>query len=260
MRLSYPIVNYCIALVVFCSCGSTRNAIYFNIRQDSIAQIQLQNPESFIQKNDLLSITVSSLSETESQRYSMPNTVAGSGANSIPGGYLVNEQGNVLFPVLGTVRATGLTKRQLEQSITDSLVARKLLLEPIVSIRNLNYKVTVLGEVQRPAVINVPSEKINLLEALGFAGDLTIYANRKNVLLIREETNQRIFKVINLNSADIFSSPYFNLKPNDIIYVEPNKTKIASVSATRQWLPVVLSGLTFLTIAIDRIYDNINAQ
>jgi polysaccharide export outer membrane protein len=257
VKRAYPIVNYCIVLLFLCSCGSTRQAIYFNIQKDSITHIQPLTAETLIQKNDLLSITVSSRSEEESQRYNMPNTVAGSGANATPGGYLVNEEGNVLFPGIGTIKAAGLTKRQLEQDITARFLEQKLLLDPIVSIRNLNYKVTVLGEVQRPTVINVPSEKINLLEALGFAGDLTIYGNRKNVLLIREEANQRTFKVINLNSAEIFSSPYFYLKPNDIIYVEPNKTKISSASATRQWLPIVLSGLTFVTLAVDRIYRNI---
>ena len=105
----------------------------------------------------------------------------------------------------------------------------------------------------RPSVINVPSEKISLLEALGSAGDLTIYANRKNVLLIREENNQRIFKVIDLSSDEIFSSPYFYLRPNDIIYVEPNKTKISSVSAARQWLPVIFSALSLATVTIYRI-------
>lgn len=260
MKRAYPIVPFFITLLLLCSCHSSRQAIYFNVQQDLTTQIQVHDTANVIQNNDILSITVSSLSEQESQRYNLPNTVAGTGSNAIPGGYLVNEEGNILFPVIGSIKAAGFTKRQLEGAITDSLLTKRLLLDPIVSIRNLNYKVTVLGEVQRPSVINVPSEKITLLEALGFAGDLTIYANRRNVLLIREEANQRTFKKMNLNSTEIFSSPYFYLKPNDVIYVEPNKTKISSASATRQWLPIVLSGLTFLTIAIDRIYDNVTQQ
>lgn len=251
MKGTYPLFIY-VCMLVFCSCGSTRNAISFNITQESTAAILHQSPETVIQKNDLLSINVSSLSSEASQLYNMPNTVAGSGSNAIPGGYLVSEAGNIQFPVIGTMKAAGLTKMQLQRAITDSLTQKRLLLDPIVSIRSLTYKVTVLGEVLRPSVINVPSERINLLEALGFAGDLTIYANRKNVLLIREEDNQRTFKIIDLNSADIFSSPYYYLKPNDIVYVEPNKTKITSVSATRQWLPLVLSTLSFAVIAVSR--------
>src|SRR5207302_6640805 len=112
--------------------------------------------------------------------------------------------------------------------------------------------VTVLGEVAHPMVVTVPSEKINLLEALGFAGDLTIYGNRSNVLLIREENHQRIFRVMNLNSTDIFSSQYFYLKPNDIVYVQPNRTKTSSSGLAREWLPVIFTGLSFLTLTLYR--------
>jgi polysaccharide export outer membrane protein len=235
------------------SCGSVNKIRYFNITRDSTARGLTSNPEAQIQKNDLLSITVSSLSSEDAKLYNMPNTVAGAGANAIPGGYLVDEAGNIQFPMLGTLKAAGLTKMQLQQDITNRLMDKKLLLDPIISIRNLNYKVTVLGEVLHPTVVNVPSEKINLLEALGFAGDLTIYANRSNVLLIREEDNRRTFKVINLNSADIFSSPYYYLKPNDIIYVEPNKAKVTNNSLAREWLPVVFSALSLVTLATYRL-------
>jgi polysaccharide export outer membrane protein len=125
-------------------------------------------------------------------------------------------------------------------------------LDPIVSVRNLNFKVTVLGEVTRPTVVNVPSEKINMLEALGFAGDMTIFANRKNVLLIREEGGRRTFEVMNMNSNEIFSSPFFYLKPNDIIYVQPNKTKISNVSALRSWLPVIFSTISLASVIVWR--------
>ena len=253
MKRAYPILICISMLVLASSCGSTREAIYFNIQKDATTAITYESPETVIQKNDLLSINVSSLSPEASQLYNMPNTVAGSGSNAIPGGYLVDEQGNIQFPVLGTLKAAGLTKMELQKQITSSLVEKRLLLDPIVSIRSLTYKVTVLGEVQRPQVINVPSEKINLLEALGFAGDLTIYANRKNVLLIREENNQRTFKVMNLHSTDLFSSPYFYLKPNDIVYVEPNKAKISSASTTRQWLPLVLSSVSVIILSISRL-------
>jgi polysaccharide biosynthesis/export protein len=247
---------FCIYVLVgslLASCSNSRKAIYFNIKADETAPIQYQHEAVPIQKNDLLSITVTSLSEEASQLYNMPNTVAGSGSNAIPGGYLVDNEGNIQFPIIGTVKAAGLTKMALQQEITRILIERKLLLDPILTIRNLNYKITVLGEVAKPTVINVPSDKINLLEALGFAGDLTLYANRSNVLLIREENNQRIFKVMNLNSNEIFKSPYFYLKPNDIIYVEPNPTKISSVSPVRQWLPLIFSAISLTVISINRL-------
>jgi polysaccharide biosynthesis/export protein len=248
---AYPLIICVILLPFLYSCLGTRNAIYFNVMKDSVTQIQYQSPEAIIQKNDLLHIAVSSRSSEESKMYNMPSP--GNGAsNSVLGGYLVGEDGNIAFPILGAIKAEGLTKSKLQDSITAMFIERKLLLDPIVSVRNLNYKITVLGEVLRPGVINVPSEKINLLEALGFAGDLTIYANRKNVLLIREENNQRIFKILNLNSNDIFSSPYFYLKPNDVIYIEPNRAKISSASTARQWLPVVLSALSLALLVMYR--------
>jgi polysaccharide biosynthesis/export protein len=249
---AYPLIVCIILLPLLYSCAGSKSAIYFNIKKDSVTQIQYQSPEAVIQKNDLLNIAVSSRSSEDSKMYNMPSTGNG-GSNSLLGGYLVGEDGNIQFPVLGVIKAEGLTKSKLQDSLTAMFIERKLLLDPIVSVRNLNYKITVLGEVLRPGVINVPSEKINLLEALGFAGDLTIYANRQNVLLIREENNQRIFKIMNLNSNEIFSSPYFYLKPNDVIYIEPNKAKISSVSSTRQWLPIIFSALSLATLVLYRI-------
>ena len=124
------------------------------------------------------------------------------------------------------------------------------MIDPIVDIRYLNFEVTVLGEVGRPTVITVPSEKISLIKALGLAGDLTIYGRRDNVLLIREENGQRITRHIDLNSSDFLSSPYYYLQPNDVIYVEPNKTKVASSSRSQQVVPIVLSSLSIIVVVI----------
>jgi polysaccharide export outer membrane protein len=127
------------------------------------------------------------------------------------------------------------------------------LVDPIVSVRFLNFKVTVLGEVQRPTVVDVPDEKISLLEALGLAGDITIYGKRDNVMVIREENNQKIIKRLNLNSSEIFNSPYYYLKANDIVYVEANKARIATSTRTTQLLPIFLTALSFIAIMLDRI-------
>ncbi|MHC2993462.1 sugar transporter, partial [Pontibacter sp. HJ8] len=108
-------------------------------------------------------------------------------------------------------------------------------------------------EVARPSVFTVPNEKLTLLEALGLAGDLTIFAKRDNVLLIREEKGVKKLVRIDLTTNELLTSPYYYLKSNDIIYVEPNKSKIASASATRQWLPLILSSLTFVVVSIDRL-------
>jgi len=172
-------------------------------------------------------------------------------------GYLVDQKGYIKFPILGNVYAEGLSKQMLADNITKLLVSQRLLLEPIVNIRYLNYKVTVLGEVGKPMVINVPNEKITILEALGLAGDITIYGKKDNVLLIREETSKKIVKRINISSASLLTSPYYYLQSNDIIYVEPNKAKVSSSSDVKQWLPMVISGLTLIVLALDHL-DNKN--
>jgi len=244
---SYPFFFCACILLCLCSCFGSRKAIYFDIKKDAVTQIENPATEPVIQPNDLLNITVSSKSPEASEIYNlpMPNRIVSATELN---GYLVGPDSMIQFPVIGAIKAAGLTKNELRMEIAHSLVENKLLLDPVVSIRNLNYKVTVLGEVQRPMVVTVPAERITLLEAIGFAGDLTLGANRENVLLIREENNKRIFKVMNLNSNEIFSSPYFYLKPNDVIYVQPNKTKVSNASAFRSWAPVILTALSLATV------------
>lgn len=238
------------ALVLLCtSCVNTRSATYFNDMRDAVLPSDTPLPESIIQKNDILSISVSSLNPEATLVFNTPNN----SSNSQAVGYLVAPDGFIQFPMLGNIKAEGLTKTQLKERITQSIIDKKLLLDPNVTIRFLNFRVTVLGEVGKPSVVTVPSEKISLLEALGMAGDMTLFAKRDNVLIIREESNQRKIKRINLNSQELFTSPYYYLQSNDIVYVEANKTKIASNSNSRQLLPIVLSGISLATIVLDRI-------
>jgi polysaccharide export outer membrane protein len=168
-------------------------------------------------------------------------------------GYLVSQDGFIEFPALGKIMAAGLTKQKLKEDITEKLVNSKLLIDPIVTVRFLNYRVTVLGEVARPTVVTVPNERISILEAIGLAGDITIYGKRDNVLLIREEKATKVIKRINLNSSEILSSPYYYLKSNDVVYVEPNNAKIVGASNTRQLLPTILSALSFVAIILTRV-------
>ncbi|MBS1916840.1 MAG: polysaccharide biosynthesis/export family protein [Bacteroidetes bacterium] len=239
--------------------GSSKVA-YFNGIDDAVLKTGITASEPVIQKNDLLSITVSSDNPEASAIFNTPNQTSYTSSiivaeNAVTiSGYLVNSDGDIQFPVLGTVHVAGSTKKQVTNMITQQLLDRKLLIDPIVSIRYLNFKVSVLGEVARPGVINIPNEKVTILEALGLAGDLTIYGKRDNVLLIREKENgDKIIKRINLGSEEILSSPYYYLKSNDVIYVEPNKNKIASVSRTVVLLPVILSGISLLIIAAQRL-------
>ena len=241
------------------SCTSTRNAIYFDNITDTVMKLNL--PADFepkIQHNDILSITVSSLNEAASQMFNIPN-IAAPGGNTTGGispttGYLVDSEGMIKFPMLGEIKAVGLTKKELSQKISGELENRKLLVQPIVNIRFLNFRVTVLGEVSRPTVVTVANEKISILEAIGLAGDMTVFAQKDKVLLIREnEDGTIITNRLNLNSNDIFTCEYYYLKSNDIIYAEPNKAKLYAASTTRQNLPLVLSALSIIAGIVTRV-------
>lgn len=240
------------------SCANSKKITYFNNVPDATFKKTEVARETPIQPNDILSISVSSSNAEASAPYNLQTnnisratTVTGS--NNESGGYLVNTDGTIDFPVLGSIQAAGLTKEQLKTNITNLILSKKQLLDPIVDIRYLNFEVTVLGEVTKPTVITVPNEKISLLKALGLAGDLTIYGKRDNVLLIREENGEKITRHIDLNSSDFFQSPYYYLKPNDVIYVQPNSAKAATASRSILYLPIIFSALSVVAIVLDRI-------
>lgn len=234
--------------IIFCSCVNTREAVYFNNVPDQALNINSDEDQKIV-PNDILAINVTSLNPDASMMF---NTNSASSSSATPG-YLVDREGYIQFPVLGRLKVSELTKKQLTDSLRNTLIEKKLLVDPVVTIRYLNFRVTVLGEVQKPTVVLVPNEKISLLEALGMAGDLTIYARRDNVTLIRDENGKRMIRRINLNNGEIFNSPYYYLKSNDIVYVEPNKVKISSATPLRQNLPIILSGLSLLAIIFTRL-------
>lgn len=240
------------------SCVNTKKVAYFNDVKDSTLIASKAGLEPVIQKKDILSISVSSLSVEATIIFNTPNLpvspTAATNSNSQTAGYLVSQDGTIKFPILGDIPAAGLTQKQLENNITKLLTDKKLLFDPIVTVRFLNFRVTVLGEVTRPGVVYVPSEQISILEAIGQAGDLTIYGLRDNVILIRQEGGEKLVKRLNLNSSQILKSPYFFLKSNDVIYVEPGKAKVASRSLTQQQLPVILSALSLIIILLVNVF------
>ena len=166
--------------------------------------------------------------------------------------YLVNNDGNIDFPVLGRLQVGGLTKTQAEDLIRENL--KPYLREtPIVTVRMSNYKISVLGEVARPGTFTVSNEKVNVLEALAMAGDMTIWGMRNNVKLVREDaTGKREIIFLDLNRADIINSPYYYLQQNDILYVTPNETKAKNSDigqSTSLWFSatsILISAITLL--------------
>ncbi len=164
-------------------------------------------------------------------------------------GYLVHNNGAINFPILGTVSVAGLTLPQIKDTLEQRLHA--YLREVTVSVRFINFRITVLGEVNQPGTYTISSPRVTILEALGRAGDLTPYANRTNILHIREQNGQRIYTRIDLQSGEVFSSPVYYLQQNDIIYVEPNRAKIAAVAdpATRAFT-YISGALSLATLLI----------
>lgn len=251
-----PLASVLFLIIFSISCVNTKNSVYFLNQKDTTLVSTTVNSETIIQKNDLLSISVSSLNTAGSSIFNTPNLQYSATPTSAPlqaSGYLVNNEGNIIFPVLGNIKAEGVTTNQLREQIVRSLVDKKLLVDPIVNVKYLSYEVTVLGEVGHPTVINVPNEKISLLKAIGIAGDITVYGKKDNVLVIREEGNKKIIRRVNLNSGNFFNSPYYYLRSNDIVYVEANKAKVGASTRSTQLLPILLSGLSFAAIIVDRL-------
>jgi polysaccharide biosynthesis/export protein len=250
-----------IAFVCVTACVNPKSATYFSDQKDAEIKTSNQSAKALIRNNDVLNINVTSMSTQPTNLFNISNVSSNSNPsssfpglyNSQPAGYLVDPEGYIKLPYLGKIKAEGLSSNELADTITNGILSKKLMIDPIVNVRLLNFKVTVLGEVGRPMVINVPNEKISILEAIGMAGDLTMFAKRDRVLLIREEDGKKVTKRLDLNSSSMLTSPYYYLKSNDVIYVEPNNAKISSTSKSRQVLPIIFSAMCFAVIILDRI-------
>lgn len=206
------------------SCVSKKDMVYFQ-HNEAIHNELLKTYAPTIQIDDVLSIYVNALDATSAAPFNLFQGGAQAGANK-PITYLVDIHGEITFPVLGKLKVVGLTTNALKESITKQLESH--LKNPVVTIRLENFRITVLGEVKSPGAFAITSERISIPEAIGLAGDLTIQGKRKNVLLIRNN-NGTIEKVtIDLTDQSLFTSPYYYLAQNDILYIEPNKAKVNS--------------------------------
>ncbi|MDT0686062.1 polysaccharide biosynthesis/export family protein [Autumnicola psychrophila] len=244
---------------MFFSCGS-RDLSYFNdFDSKTVYSEKITNraKEPVFQTGDLLSITVTSQNPKADVFYNkgaLTNSLealdAGGKATTTDEGYLVDRDGNIEFPSLGNVQLAGLTKRQAKEKLSEMLT--QYLTEPIVNIRYLNFKVTVIGEVTNPSTFNVPGERINIIQALGMAGDMTVFGKRENVLIIQETDDTRHLVRVNLNDKELLNSPYFYLQPNDVIYVEPVTTKKEQASMVRNNISLVLSVVSLVSILLLR--------
>ncbi|HEX6892993.1 MAG TPA: polysaccharide biosynthesis/export family protein [Chryseolinea sp.] len=256
-QLNFRLICLCL-LVIFSSC-TPRNLVYFSdLPKNAESNTPITNyAPPKIQPDDILSITVSSLNPESNVLFNnvlLPTTTGNTQviADKIDEGYLVDKDGFINFPVIGKIELKNLTKEQATEKMTGLI--KEHVKNPIVNIRFINFKVTVIGEVADPATFTVPTEKINILEALGLAGDMTAYGRRESVLIIREKNGVRSTARVNLNNKDVLTSPYFYLQQNDIVYVEPNnKVKTADTAPGNRLIGIWAALITtagFVLIAI----------
>ena len=224
--------------------------------------------QSIIQTDDILAIKISSISDfTEKNPVSIFNeggieynlTPSGNGGVGSAGsvkGYLVDADGYIDFPVLGKLKVLGLTMRNVKDILSEKL-RDNYVKDPVVEIRILNYKVSVLGSIKYPGVVIAPNHRLNVMEALSAAGDITIEGRRDNVMVIRENNGRREFARLNLNSRNAFTNPYFYLKQNDIVYVEAGRVQrqLNHNDLIRIYLPAIATFITtiFGIVAIEKL-------
>lgn len=244
------------ALLLCSSCVKHTQLLYFRNQSEFVP---LQDHEITnqvrikIQPDDVLFILVKSLDQELAEPFNLlPSTnmaqLGGAGGNTLQG-YLVDPNGNIDFPVLGRMKLGGMTVDEAKHHIIEKL--EPFLKDPVITLRFMNFRFTVLGEVKAPRTISVPGERITILEAIGQAGDLTPYSNREKIMVIREQEGKRDFGYVNIHSTEIFQSPYFYLQQNDIIYVEPIKAATAVVrDPISEILPLVSGILSIAAIIV----------
>ncbi|MEW7291836.1 polysaccharide biosynthesis/export family protein [Aquimarina sp. 2304DJ70-9] len=248
-------------LISVVSCKVPGDVVYF---QDSKDLEQITSTNSFtpvFKVDDIVSILISASDMDAARPFNLmggssiasggaENGGASAGGGSTEPTYLIDEEGNIDFPVLGRLKVAGLTRIEAKEIIKEKL--KVYINDPIVSVRLQNFKITVLGEVSSPGAYTIPNERITIIEALGMAGDLTIKGKRANVMVIRENEGVNTYHRVDLTSKSIFESPVYYLAQNDVLYVEPNNSQIRTSKTNSNTLAIVLSvfGVAITTIGL----------
>lgn len=238
------------ALSLLSSCASYDKIPYF---QDlSRQQITSENISNYnmltIQPEDRISISVNSVNPEAAAVFNNNVPNAGTTSDNPVYGYVVDKKGEVNLPLVGIVKVAGLTTDQVSAQLQQQLTA--YLNRPTVSVRVVNFKVAVLGDVMRPNIYHSESERLTVTEALSLAGDLNITAKRDDIILVREIEGKRTYIPIDLTSKKIFESPYFYLRSNDLIFVQPSKEKLSTINTGYQKASLIISALSLLAISI----------
>ncbi len=225
---------YILIIITSNSCGLKKEVVYF--KNSETIDLELKDNSPILRKDDFISILVLGGDENTLKLVNPPQSQGGMRgyATGTPtnNGYLIDEKGEINFPLIGKIKLEGLSRNQAINLIEEKLVS--LINNPIVNLQIQNFRVTILGEIKTPGTFTIPNEKVNILELIGIAGDLTIYGVRKNILVLRDENGRKKEYRLDLTKSDFINSPVYNLQQNDIIYIEPNQSKINSsrVSST----------------------------
>ena len=252
IRLSLVIVAA--GVLALTSCHTTEEIAYISdATRDSVMAINSQFTNG-IQANDLLKIYV----ESETPIATIPfnqetnkiavseGTVMNPGASAVSG-YLVSNEGNIVFPVLGEIHVLGMTHAQLAAELQRRLREQGYISDAVVTVNLMNFKVSVLGDVAHPGQIMATGERLTIFEALSMVGDLTIFGQRRNVTVLREENGVRTIGELDLSSKEVFNSPYYYLHQNDVVYVEPNMKKKRTAATDPYILTYISAGLSIVS-------------
>lgn len=237
----------CTLILLFASgCAARRNLVYFSDMANATTVVNPKNQEVRIAPNDLINVTMHSLSPESDNLFLNKNALAAVYTPMKVDGYKVNEDGTINLPIIGDIRIEGMTTAEAQRAITTEL--SKKVKEPLIDVQIVNFKITVIGEVSRPSTFVITDGKVNVLEALGMAGDMTVYGKRENVLIIRNDGDKKTLKRLNLNDKASFDSPYFYLRQNDIVYVGPDKSKAIEFSQNTRLMPIVIASISALAV------------
>lgn len=225
---------FVLILLMTSSCVTRKNMVYFqNVDQLRESVERNRNDNLLIQPDDELTIRVSAPEQTATIPFNLTQSVAsqaGIGGSVELETYLVSDEGTIQFPVIGNLEVQGLTTIQLAEKIKNSI--SEYIKDPLVNVRILNFQISVLGEVNNPGTFSIDDDHINLSKAIAMAGDLTIYGKRENILILGEEEGVKTYAYLDLTDANVVNSPYYNLKQNDVIYVEPRSSRRQTAGST----------------------------
>jgi polysaccharide export outer membrane protein len=228
---------FVLCMILMSSCVSKKKILYLQDIDSSLTTNEL-NYKSLIKKDDILRITVTSENMELVQPFNQfisatnQNSLEGAGQQGQLFGYLVDNNGEIVFPVIGSIEAAGKNREEMTEFL-QSILREKFVKDAVVDVRIVNFKVTVLGEVNRPGTFNLDYNRITLLQVIGQAGDLTIYGNRKNITILRDVDGVQTSHRVDLTNSDFIDSEFYYLQQNDVVVVEPNYAQVQAAGFNR---------------------------